>query len=429
MSARFTLAGAFGAAILCGAIVAGCSGGSNSTPSAVTQSLGSGSSSNGSGGGSSSNSSSKTAQVTIKVIVPSKTTSSAKRAPKYVSPNTTTVNVLANGAQVGSIPCAAGICSGSAQVPVSTTSLTIQLTDGSGNILSQATQAVVINAGATNSFTFTFDGIAATLAVSSSTLQLVATGVATTVPITVTPIDLSGSPIVAPGDVIDAAGNVIISADGSTQTVTLTSSSSHLSLAAPLQWITGSYALSGMLNYDGGDPNPNGVPDTITLTPSTTADASTFLGALALNVVPPAMFVGPYPLTTPNGYTVSVPVAVATDGQTNGNTSIEVPQANGQSTNLDLYLYTNFTPSVGSDITLNYDGCSGNEGVPSVGQDFPSPGPVPYTATRFQVSVSATSATQCTFQLSLSGQSQPMNANATIYFNQPSLIIQGVKRK
>jgi hypothetical protein len=425
MNARPSFGAVLGCAVICGAIVAGCSGGSTS-PSSITPT------SHNNGGGSTNNTAStKTAPVTITVVVPSKSksTSSAKRAPQYVSPFTADVNVYANTVFVGSFACSTGPCSGAVPVPIATTSLEVQLTDNNGDPLSEATQAVTIVPGTANSFTFTFDGIASTLAVSATATQLVATGVPTTIPVTVTPQDFLGANIVAPGNVIDAFGNVIISADGTTQTVTLTSSSPHLSLAAPLHWNTGSYTLTGILNYDGGDPNPNANPDNITLTPSTSADASTFLGTIALNVVPPAIFVGPYPYQTPNGYTVSVPVAVATGGQTNSTTNVEVPQANGQSTTLNLYLYANFAPAPGSDITLNYDGCASYEGSPTVVQAFPSPGPNPYTATQFEVAVSATSATTCNFQLSLSGQSQPMFANTTVFFNQPTITIQGVKRK
>jgi hypothetical protein len=286
MIARISLAGAIGSAIAFGALIAGCSsGGSGSTapqmPTAAATALSTGSSG--------SLSSAQTAAVNVSIPITQKSaTASSRRNPAFVSPGADYVAFTAQpgSVYVGEVQCTQSVCTGTLQVPVATTSITAKITNSGSVLLAIATQAVTINAGQANTVNFVFNGVVTHFQVSLPASQQFVIAAPTSVPATVTAYDASGDQITTAGNLIDANQNVLVSADGSTQTMSLTSSTSHVSISN-LAWSSSAYTLTGTATYDGVDPGTG----TVTLTPVTTVGDSFFTSAASVAVSPKELLV------------------------------------------------------------------------------------------------------------------------------------------
>jgi hypothetical protein len=430
MNARNSLAGALGAAIICGAVVAGCSGGAGTTPqSNAMQPTNTGQP------GSTTQSSSQTAAVKISIVVPSKSAAASnRRRPSYVSPATSTVIVTANPGNVnaGTIACASGTCTGTAQVPLSTTSLTLQLENTDGAVLSEATEAVTITPGVANTpAPFVFNGVVSTFAVSNAPVTQLVIAYPTTIPVTITPEDASGYPIQPPGNLIDANQNVLISASGSTQTIAL-APVPHITPGV-FAWNATNYTLTETASYDGGDPGTS----TVDLTPiSTVAGDGPYTAqqsALAVNQKALFVIAGPTPIPTVNGFPA---YQIATSGAAaSTTTSIEFPLATPSPVAVSLSISTNFNDG-GSTLTLSNDSCSGPY-VTGLAAAFPSPlpstppggammplGGAPYT---FNISASSGSgAGQCNFTVT---DANNLSALTTISFDSTTVTVSGKARR
>jgi hypothetical protein len=407
--------------LVCGALISGCGGG-GSTPPATATVASSIAASNG------ATALANSASITLSIALPKKTTALSKRAPAYVSQGTYQVAVTANpSATTNSITCSAGSCSGTIFAPVSTTSLTIKLQNSSGGTLSQATKPVTLVAGQNNSVTFTFDGVVAffTIAPTLPPTGLVTTSSPTSIPFTITPYDVSGFPIVGPGDLIDGNGTVIVGASGTPQTVTLASSNPAIAPGS-LTWNgPGSYTFSGTAQYNGTDPGLS--PDKIVLT--AVSSVTTVTGSYSFPLSPMAMFIGVDPLHTPSGYTISVPTAVPTSGPVTTTTSlVEIPLAAASPSAVNFLVYANFNPGIAG-VSLQSNTCDrsydANLGIPNA---FASPPPYGGSGYAFSFNAYASiGAASC--QFTLVDSTNNVSASATVYFNNPQLIIQGKARR
>lgn len=428
---RHVFVPAVGIALLCGALITGCGGGT--TPATTTTGINAGTAN----GTVPANS----AAITLSIALPKKAPATSGRAPAYVSGRTYQVAVTANpSASTSYISCSAGTCSGTIYAPLSTTSLTVKLQSSSGGTLSQATQPVTLTAGQNNTVTFTFDGVVASFVISATlpSTGLVMTALPTSIPFTITPNDVAGLPITGPGNLIDGSGNVIVGAGGTPQTVTLTSSNPAI-VPGALTWNgPASYTFTGTALYNGADPGLS--PDQIVLTASTTAGTAT--GSVVFPLNPKAMFIGIDPLHSPSGYTISVPTAVPTAGTVTTNTLVEIPLAMSTPSapptgpvppppsNVNLWVYTNFNPGIGS-LSIQSNWCDSspyyydaNSGIPNA---FSSPPPSSSGGYTFSFGAYSSAAGSC--QFTLFDSTNNVSASATVYFNSPQLIIQGKARR
>jgi hypothetical protein len=415
--------------LLAAALVAGCGGGGHGSGTLA----GVGSNSGSTGGGTTAQSSS-TAAITITVkIPPSSQTASYRRNPAYISPATYSIEAYAEPSNISnSAQCSGSTCTLTLSAPLTTTSIKVQLFDSSYDLLSMATDPVTITQGAANAFTFVFNGIVSVFHVFSTLAQGVI-GISQSGTLTVVPYDAAGDEIMAPGPgaLIDSNGNVLVSADGTTQTMSLTKSgndTSYLTIGA-LTWNTNTYQLSATETYnDGGAGTQGGM----TITAGSSASSDFTLVPYVLPVNPPAISVIANP-SNPTAYQVSV----GTLGSAT-NTNIELPTVPTPSpVSVGLSIVSNFNDA-SAELALTNDTCTNY--TPSntfgLGLDaaFPSPAPTmpsslsyPFTLNIAAPNPTGYSNMSCSF--TITDTTNNLSANGTFYFTGPTLNINGKNRK
>jgi hypothetical protein len=147
----------------------------------------------------------------LRIPAPGSKGSSAKRSPKFISPNTLSVTITLNSDSAGlpagasvttSIP--AGSCTAGCTVPGppsppgsdNFTITTFDTANGTGNALSTATLTVTINSGTANSNPVTLLGIVASIVINGvPAASAFAAGATNSSPLTVTASDADGNTI------------------------------------------------------------------------------------------------------------------------------------------------------------------------------------------------------------------------------------------
>lgn len=273
------------------AVAAGCGGGGSSlTPSQ----------SHGSGTG--------TESVTIKIPGKTHSTSSSKRSPQYVSPDTLSVSFSVNqgAAQIVSVGPGASGCTGdsedgytcttSFQAPVgsgqSVLIKTYSAANAGGSVLSQVTQSFDVTAGGPNTITFTLSGVAKTYVVTVDPTSITS-GTAASGTVTWIAQDAAGDTIIGPGALINSSGaqlpdepTIAIAPDlagGSTGTYTPNKASDNSVIGG--QWV---------ITYD-GTPTTN-TSETITVS-STGVTSGT--ATMTINGASPTASPSPTPSGAP----------------------------------------------------------------------------------------------------------------------------------
>lgn len=261
----------------------------------------------GGGGGSSltptqaSSTSNKSAQATMRIVIPAKTSasSSAKRSPQYISPDTGSVSFAVNGgtAQVvalgpGSSACtgstsAGYVCTANFQAPVGTGQSvvvkTFQSGDASGTPLSQVTQTFNVSATGSNAITFTLGGVAASLTLALAPTSI-ANGTASSVTATWTALDAAGDTIIGPGALVDASGTALaVPTLASDATSGITIGTYTPVTGTDGKSVTGSWAVA----YD-GTTEPTSIGFTVSLTGVTAGAASLTVTGGATPSPPPS---------------------------------------------------------------------------------------------------------------------------------------------
>jgi hypothetical protein len=417
--------------LLAAALIVGCGGGSHgSGPLAGVGST------SGSTSGTVPVQSSQTAAVTVTVrIPPASQTAAARRNPAYVSPATSYITVSASPIEAsGQGTCSGNTCTATIQAPISTTSMTVTLYSQGGNVLSMATQNVVIHESAVNNISFVFDGVASSFHVFSSLSQGVI-GVNQTGTVTVVPYDAAGDEIMSPGNIIDSNGNVLVSADGTTQTITLSETgrdAAFLTLGA-LTWSAGTYQLGATETYNDGGAGSSG---SIAISASSSAsDVVTFIPyQLAVNPMSIQVIANPAD-GTPTLYQV-----LASPPANQTNTTVELPTVPTPPAMAPVPIYltlvSNFN-NTGDPLALTSDSCtnftpSNNPGL-GLNAAFPSPAPtMPSSlAYPFTLNISAPAPTglnlSCSF--TITDPVSNVSAQTTFGFDDTSLMISGKKRK
>ncbi len=173
-----------------------------------------------------SSASSAPVSVAISIAVPAASTSSTKRAVRYVSAGTKSATVTTGG-NTQTTNCTSS-CSLVVNVAPGSQTFAITLYDAAnatGHVLSSGQTTATIVAGTNNAVSVTFDGVVASVAVALGASNVVA-GTSATIPVTVTAKDAAGYTIVG-GD--PYASPIALSTDDSTGAFTLSASS----VAAP----------------------------------------------------------------------------------------------------------------------------------------------------------------------------------------------------
>jgi hypothetical protein len=421
--------------LLAAALVAGCGGGGHSASplAGVT-------SNTGTGGSGTTTQSGASAPITVTVnIPPASQTASARRNPAYVSPATSYIQAYALPSNTSnSATCSGSTCTLTLQAPLTTTSIKVQLFGSNNSLLSMATEPVTIVQGAANAFTFVFDGIVNTFHVFSTLAQGVVRMPQTGI-ITVVPYDAAGDEIMAPGpgNLIDPNGNILVSANGATQTMSLSTSGTDAQYLtfSPLTWNVNNYNLSANATYNDGGAGTGGTSITISATSSVSGAFSVSPFYLPVNVPSISIIANP---ANPTAYqvTVGVPANPIT------NTTIEFPTVPTPSpVTVGLSVVSNFE-DVGATLSLNNDTCttltpSNQNAYPNglkLDAAFPTPMPATMPAGNnypFSINMAAPapngSNSSCTFTITES--SMNLEATATFGFDNTTLVINGKKRK
>jgi hypothetical protein len=252
--------------------------------------------------------------------------------------------------------------------------------------------------------------------------------------VTVTANDASGYQITSAGGLVDASGHVLVSADGSTQTVSLASSTSHVTVSA-LTWNAGTYTLSGTVMYDGSTTGSS-----VTLTPtSSVGDTYAYDDATVPENPKSLQFVATTGQTIPMvdnlpAYKVQAMDYLATPPQ--GTVEFAVPPPPGSPVTVYLTVAGNFNDA-GAPLQLTVDSCSNNPDGGIAGSlisAFPSPAPGPVAtmgpggsyAFTFNAS-SLPGGGPCTFNIT----DQTNNLTSTLYlgFDTTTLYVQGKGRR
>jgi hypothetical protein len=136
------------------------------------------------------------ASVAFTIAIPSATTSSTRRSPRYVSAGTKSVLVAFAGKQQ-SADCTQ-TCSVNLTVPQGAVTFQVGLYDakgGTGNLLATGSTTTTVVLGQANTVSITFGGVVASVGIALGTASVTA-GTAAVVPITVTAKDAAGFTIV-----------------------------------------------------------------------------------------------------------------------------------------------------------------------------------------------------------------------------------------
>lgn len=415
------------------ALIAGCGGGSQSSPTPVnvaTQSAGS---------GSTAKQPPNTDAVTVTVKIPARTVpssrvrigSNAKRAPQYVSPNTTSLSISATGpadsaSGTGTCDLELLTCSGTIYAPPDTNTITVELLAGS-NVLAIGSQTgIVLTSGQANSISLTFNGVAANVGFSTPPPSALVIGIPSTFTVQLDFLDATNAQIGAPGNVIDPSGNVIVGASGIPDNVTIASNSAHVTATGGATW-SGSaspYTLMQTFSYDGADI---GGSEQVQFTATVSTGNPPPQLADQISVQPEAIFVVANPASPPSGYAVSVPTALPTAGSVITNTNVVLPLATAAPLLINLLVYANFTTAANA--TISSDTCSGNYADNGIPLAFPSPsGAAIGTGAAFSFNAYSTSGNgSCVF--TLNDATDNLSATTTVNFNNAQVIIDQKGRK
>jgi hypothetical protein len=150
--------------------------------------------------------------VTVPSIIGSRAASTNRRAPRYVSPATTTIQISVNGGPPQTFALGSGAaCSAGASTvsqtcavyvvnaPVGSDTFAVTLLDSANHVLSAGTATATIVADTTNTVNITFDGVIASLRVSLANASP-PVGNAATIPVSLFPLDAAQYTVVgAPG--------------------------------------------------------------------------------------------------------------------------------------------------------------------------------------------------------------------------------------
>jgi hypothetical protein len=233
--------GRFGYALFALLTAAGCAGGG-------APSIG--------GGSASRKQDAKTAPVTIRIAVPS-ATSSNRRKPEYVSRFTQSFSIsIVNGAQTYGpfvTNCAGGACVETVEAPIGSDAFSVSLYDqqnATGKLLSSGSTIATIAAGTNNVVSLTFDPVVAS-ATETYTVNAIA-GTPTAVPISISALDANGATIVGPGTYETSTGAA------ATITLSLTDPTGHSTLGGQTSYASPAPAgasPAATLSYDGTPTN------------------------------------------------------------------------------------------------------------------------------------------------------------------------------
>jgi hypothetical protein len=158
----------------------------------------------------------------LTITVPSRSSSVAKRTPRYISSLTQSATITVPGGPSTTFPltpstpnCTQGsaglTCVITFPAPVGTASVqfaTFASTDGTGTPLSVAMVPVTVTAGQVNDVTVTLNGVVKSLTVAVSPTAAAA-GTAATINVSVSALDAGGAIIAGPGNYADAQGNTL----------------------------------------------------------------------------------------------------------------------------------------------------------------------------------------------------------------------------
>jgi len=354
------------AAVIAVAVI-GCGGGGGSAP--PSRGVPAASSSPTLGGSGSQSKGTGKATFSIRVPVVTAASSSKRKRPAYVSPNTASVTFAVGGTVTSTVSIQAGVapcgpvsngsftCTAEANVPAGTEAITVSTysdPSAGGLLLSTATMTETIVAGANNPLAFTLNAIVNTLIVQYSATSFTY-GTPSMITATLVAIDESGATIVGPGALIDAEGNVVSASLALTGT-----NASDFTVGAEAG--AGTTSISWPISYDGIAPvgsnvfltasagtttttyqffSGSGSPQTITVDPIPVVPGALTFESPGLNYIPAS---SPTMAPTVPSYT-AVGLAPAPDP---GN-------YNGPADALDLETYSNgdelfvfFTDSLGS---------------------------------------------------------------------------------
>ncbi len=187
------------------------------------------------------------ANVSFQILLPGASSSSAQRAPAYVSASTKSaaVAVAAGGGSAGTpvvVNCTT-VCSGQVSAPVGSATFLVKLYDAQnagGNLLSTASVAQTIVNNQANAVNMTANGVVAALSLALSAGTTPTAGTAGTIAVTLNALDADGNTIVGPGSYVTAAGSqlTVTLADSDTSGATALS---QTTVTQPTAGITLSY--------------------------------------------------------------------------------------------------------------------------------------------------------------------------------------------
>jgi hypothetical protein len=334
---------------------------------------------------------------------------------------------------VGDVQCTSTACTGTLQVPLATTSITAHITSAGGYLLATATQPVTIHAGQANTVNFVFNGVVANFVVALPTPAAgpqFAIGVPTSYPVTMTAYDATGNQITTAGGLADGSGSILVSADGTTQTVSLTPSTSGVTVS-PLTWSAGPNTLSGTVSYDGSNGGSS-----VVLTPTSSLGNSypydnVTIPEHAKGLLFVATAGDPIPMAD-NTPAYNVAPMDFLNSTPQGTVEFAIPPPPGTPVTVYLTVAANFNDA-GAPLQLTNDSCSNNPNggiAGSLGTSFPSPtpatmGPGGSYAFTFNAS-SLPGGGPCTFNIT----DQTNNVTSTLYlgFDTTTLNVQGKDR-
>lgn len=372
-----------------------------------------------------------TAQVTVSVKIPSRTSASVtsaagraelaqgRRSPKYVSPGTASMTVTTSPSGTNSsVACTSGAtCTLSLAAVATDTSITVQLFDQFNNPLSQQTAAIALTAGVPSNVNLTLDGITVEPEFYNSGVAQLVVNYPVTFTGTTQFTDAEDDSIGTVGNVIDSSGNVILGGTGAPINVNYTSNDPTVSLAAPAFSAGPPYELTQTITYSGAQP----ATSPVVLQMFQVGGNGVFSNPMNLPVVSP--------LTLTTGDTTYQFIAPAAPPPGSPNYSLEFVDLTPLSTNLQVT--ANYGPPLSAlptTLTVTGDTCTSGGFITGL-----SAGPFTGVAAPVSFTISATSPTGtggCTITLQdNAGAPGPNTLSMNLYVDNAQVIIQGKKRK